>query len=345
MNVAVIIAAYNACETIARAVASALEQNEVSEVIVIDDASSDNTVDAAMAANDGTKRLKVVRQAQNAGPAAARNRGILETTAPFLTILDSDDMFLPGRIANFAKLEPFDLAADNIAFLLVERTHDGCELGIANFTPWTRNLDLPAFVQGNISQKSKQRAEFGFIKPVMRREFLVKNSLRYKETLRLGEDYDLYCRCLALGAKFLLTNACGYLAVERPDSLSGRHTIADLINLLNADQQLLSDFELSAEALAHIQVHAAQLTRKIRHREFLHVKSTQGLAAALAYLARNAAAAPQIASDILADKLIKSPPPTARLRYLFDDELAEQHALFQSTALRLDPASPGTVHV
>jgi succinoglycan biosynthesis protein ExoU len=65
--IGVVIAAWNAAPTIGRAIASALVQPEVAEVIVVDDASADETMAAALAADDG--------------PAAARNRAIAESEA------------------------------------------------------------------------------------------------------------------------------------------------------------------------------------------------------------------------------------------------------------------------
>ena len=95
-GVAIIIAAYNAEDTIARAIHSALAEAEVAEVIVIDDASTDNTVKRAQEAKDGSGRLHVLLQPNQAGPSAARNRAIRESTSPWISILDADDFLLPG---------------------------------------------------------------------------------------------------------------------------------------------------------------------------------------------------------------------------------------------------------
>ena len=71
----------------------------------VDDASTDGTADAARAAGDGSGRLKVLTQPLNAGTSAARNRGIAESTAPWIGVLDSDDFFLPGRLAGEMQCE------------------------------------------------------------------------------------------------------------------------------------------------------------------------------------------------------------------------------------------------
>ncbi|RUY70024.1 glycosyltransferase, partial [Mesorhizobium sp. M7A.F.Ca.CA.001.13.1.1] len=60
-EVCVIIAAKNAAATIAVAIASALREPEVAEVVVVDDASTDDTAGVARSADDGSGRLSVMR--------------------------------------------------------------------------------------------------------------------------------------------------------------------------------------------------------------------------------------------------------------------------------------------
>jgi len=91
--VAVVIPCYNSATTIEAAVRSALEQSlEVSEVIVVDDGSTDDS-----AARAGRLGARCLRQARR-GPAAARNAGVRATSAEWLAFLDADDRFLPDKI-------------------------------------------------------------------------------------------------------------------------------------------------------------------------------------------------------------------------------------------------------
>ncbi|MFZ1319299.1 MAG: glycosyltransferase [Candidatus Nitrotoga sp.] len=91
----VIIPAYNAAGTLARALDSVLTQTWAAfEVIVIDDGSIDNT--AAVAASYGEK-IRYLRQ-NNAGVSAARNHGARIASGDWLAFLDADDWYYPDRL-------------------------------------------------------------------------------------------------------------------------------------------------------------------------------------------------------------------------------------------------------
>ncbi|MEJ2185764.1 MAG: glycosyltransferase family 2 protein [Gemmatimonadota bacterium] len=97
--VSVILPTRNRAGLLERALGSALAQEAVAfEVLVVDDASTDDSPGllAALAARDG--RVRVLRQPERHGAAVARNRGAAEASAPFLAFLDDDDEWLPGKL-------------------------------------------------------------------------------------------------------------------------------------------------------------------------------------------------------------------------------------------------------
>ena len=94
-KVSTIIAAYNAEQTIAQTIESALAQNfDGHEIVVVNDGSTDST--AAILEQYGN-RIRAVTQA-NRGAAAARNTGVVHSTGKYVAILDSDDLWLPGKL-------------------------------------------------------------------------------------------------------------------------------------------------------------------------------------------------------------------------------------------------------
>jgi glycosyltransferase involved in cell wall biosynthesis len=109
--VSVIIPAYNRAATIARALKSVLAQTVRDiEVIVVDDASTDGTLDAVRRAQDG--RVRCIACDSNAGAAAARNRGIMAANASFVAFLDSDDFWAPEKLQR--QLDWFATAPDDV---------------------------------------------------------------------------------------------------------------------------------------------------------------------------------------------------------------------------------------
>ena len=98
-GVSVIIPLFNKKATVARAIDSALAQEDISvEVIVVDDGSSDSSNAVVQAFGD---RVRLIRQ-QNAGPSAARNHGARLATKSLLVFLDADDELLPDCLAAHA---------------------------------------------------------------------------------------------------------------------------------------------------------------------------------------------------------------------------------------------------
>jgi len=97
-DVSVIIPAYNAERHIGEALASIRAQTlPAVEILVVDDGSTDGTVEAVERAGAGLD-VTLIRQA-NAGPAAARNHGIRRARGRYCAFLDADDTMLPERLA------------------------------------------------------------------------------------------------------------------------------------------------------------------------------------------------------------------------------------------------------
>ena len=313
-SVSVVVTARDAAATIADAVRTALAEPETAEVIVVDDASRDSTAEAARAAAGGDGRLTLIRCAVNVGPAAARNRAFEAATGDFVAVLDADDFLLPGRFARLLAVPDWDLVADNILFV-AESASAAAPPAPPPAAPALIDLDLAGFVRANRSGRGGgNRREWGFLKPVIRRDFLAAHGLRYDEALRLGEDYDLYVRMLQKGARFRVSTRVGYAARWREGSLSSHHRTADLAALHGAARAHLAAPGLDPAARAALRDHAAELRARFLLRDFLDRRARLGRAGAvLSALLRPATLVP-VARGILADKLAaRRPPPATRI--------------------------------
>ncbi|MBF0331920.1 MAG: glycosyltransferase family 2 protein [Candidatus Omnitrophica bacterium] len=102
VKVSAIIPLYNKAKYIDRAIRSVLTQRGAEvEVIVVDDGSTDGSGSLVMAMQD--PRIRYIRQ-DNAGVSAARNRGIGESSAAFVSFLDADDEWKQGYLETILRL-------------------------------------------------------------------------------------------------------------------------------------------------------------------------------------------------------------------------------------------------
>ena len=107
-RVSVIIPTFNRAALLPRAVESALAAGRDLEVIIVDDASEDETPRVCA----GMPEIRYLRLDRNRGVAGARNVGVMESRAQFITALGDDDLRLPGSLdAQVRLLEESPLAA------------------------------------------------------------------------------------------------------------------------------------------------------------------------------------------------------------------------------------------
>lgn len=249
IRISVVIPAYNAAGTITRAVDSALRQTEPRlEVLVIDDASTDATaaITARLAAQD--PRVRLLRQAVNRGPAAARNRGVAQARGAWIALLDADDEFVPSRVEKLVSLgehHTADLVADNLLL---------CPPGGGEATPMIAPERLPRqkwlsaaeFVAGNVGSRYTPRVSYGFLQPLIRRSFLETNDIRYDERNRFGEDFLLALACLLNGARWWLTPEAMYRYSIHPGSLTDVQSAGDLLRIRTVEEELLRRHPMAA---------------------------------------------------------------------------------------------------
>jgi len=125
-TVSVIIPTYNRAHMVGRAIQSVLAQTyQGFELIVADDASTDNTEEVVKSFND--ERLKYIRHEENSGTSAApRNTGIKMARGEYIALLDSDDEWLPEKLEK--QLDRFKSVSPDIGvvycgfFYVSERT-------------------------------------------------------------------------------------------------------------------------------------------------------------------------------------------------------------------------------
>lgn len=99
LEISVIIPVYNAAEFLEKAVQSALQLDEVKEIVLAEDASTDHSLEICRQLVSLDSRVKLYQHSDkgNHGAGATRNLGIGKATSAYIAFLDSDDYYLPNR--------------------------------------------------------------------------------------------------------------------------------------------------------------------------------------------------------------------------------------------------------
>lgn len=116
MQISVIIPMYNASEFISEAIESALLQTQTGEIILVDDGSTDKTLEICKKYVYQNKIIKLYKHFDNShlGIAKTRNLGISKVTMPFFSSLDADDLYLEGRFEAAETIFNSNNAADGV---------------------------------------------------------------------------------------------------------------------------------------------------------------------------------------------------------------------------------------
>jgi hypothetical protein len=229
----IVIAAYEAAETVADAARSALEQVvPAKEVIVVDDGSSDDLEGALVPFGD---RIRLLSKT-NGGGGSALNAGARAAEGEFLAILDADDSYDPHRLEALAKLATarpdLDLITTDAAFVV-----DGRQVGrFSAFTPFVTARQRSAifhscFVGGW---------------PAIRISRLLSAG-GFDESLRTGYDWECWARMILSGSEAGWVDEPYYLYRLHSDTLTSARSASlwDRVSLLekSARGASLSDEE------------------------------------------------------------------------------------------------------
>jgi glycosyltransferase involved in cell wall biosynthesis len=202
--VSIIIPCYNAAQYVGEAIESALAQTySFKEVIVIDDGSTDHSLDVIRSYGD---RIRWETGA-NRGGCAARNRGLELARGEFVQLLDADDLLLPK------KLERQMLFYEKNECELVTCDHfelaDNTQRRVINCDPLVRST--PRWMI--------QDERLGVSAPLH-----VARSVRaidgFDEDLPCSQEYDLHLRMVLRGMRVRHLKEALWVVRSRPDSLS-----------------------------------------------------------------------------------------------------------------------------
>jgi glycosyltransferase involved in cell wall biosynthesis len=211
----VVMPAFNSERTIGAAIRSLLAQTRGDfELLVVDDGSTDATVQA-VGAHSSDARVRLLVQ-EHRGVSAARNHAISKARGTLVSMLDSDDLWMP----NYLEVMGSVMDADPSAALASTDAWTFDEVkGRFKRATAVASIYPPPPTQPHAQLALLLQRNFIYTSVTVRREILLEVG-PFKSELDGSEDYEMWLRVLARGYK--VVRAPGVLAIhrERPGSLS-----------------------------------------------------------------------------------------------------------------------------
>ena len=214
--VSVVIPTYNRAALLREAVASVLAQIYAPlELIVVDDGSTDATAACLRSVRD----LRLVRQDHTGMPGQARNAGVRVARGEYLAFLDSDDLWLPHKLAVQV---PAALAAGAAVTHTRER--------------WVRNGRVVSQRRqrhrrsGDLFAESLRKCVIGPSTVLLRRDVFTESG-GFRDDLEIAEDYELWLRLTARHAVAYVERESVIKRAGHGDQLSERYGHIELFRL------------------------------------------------------------------------------------------------------------------
>lgn len=206
-KVSVIIPVYNCAAYVGNTLKSVINQDfKDFEIIVIDDGSTDNSLQVINETLNGCGiPYKVIHQ-ENMGVSVARNNGIDVSSGDYLVFVDGDDYILPNHLYElYNGIEDFGL----IQFV----KKDGDRLSNPN------NFDFE-YISTDEFIKKEFRMEilFNFFQLMYKADIIKDNNILFTPGVVYGEDTEFALKALIHGSMIHISNEVTYYYIQRSDS-------------------------------------------------------------------------------------------------------------------------------
>ena len=237
-RVSVVIPTHNNGEYLESALESVYQQTYAAyEIIVVDDASSDDTPERM---ERHAERIRYLRQS-HAGSAVARNRGILCASGDYIAFLDSDDLWMPEKLER-----QMSIAAGHPQSVLIycdfhrsEQLDSVLTSGLAGRKHWKGGSEFQSLLRQNFLHTSSV---------VVRREALAASGI-FDPKLINAQDWDLWIRLAASGEFQFVDEVLSFYRLHATQSV---RTTKYARNLIFADEMVLARWRGDGQTLEPI---------------------------------------------------------------------------------------------
>lgn len=207
IKVSVIVPVYNASQYISKTLNSIIAQDFDSyEIIVIDDGSTDNSLEIIKdTLNQCNVSNKVIHQ-ENAGVSLARNVGIDESKGEYLVFIDADDYVSENHLSSL-----YNGKTDFSLTLYAKKQGDK----LTNLDSYSQDL---ISTQEFIEMELNMQITFNFFQLMYKSDIIKNNNIRFTPGIVYGEDTEFAHKALNYGDTIAINNEVTYYYVQHSQS-------------------------------------------------------------------------------------------------------------------------------
>ena len=159
------------------------------ELIIVDDASTDNTPNIIKNLANGDKRIRILRNIERMGPSKSANKAISKAGGEYIARMDADDISLPDRLNSEIKFLSKNKQAIAVGGQCIVIDKLGKEMGKKTFPVEAKDIKSMIFTSIPIQQPTL----------MVRKSLLPENFSWYEDTLDVAEEVDLLFRLFEYG--------------------------------------------------------------------------------------------------------------------------------------------------
>ncbi|WP_407422105.1 glycosyltransferase family 2 protein [Methanobrevibacter sp.] len=207
IKVSVIVPVFNSSQYIGATLDSIINQDfDDFEIIVIDDGSSDNSLDIVNEKLNSTNLPNTIIHQENQGVSAARNKGIEVSNGDYLVFVDADDYITPNHLS-----ELYNCETDFSLIQVVKKEGD------TTSKPHVYSQDVIS-TKEFIEMELKMEIPFNFVQLIYKADIIKDNSIKFSSDYVYGEDTYFALIALSYGDKIAISNEATYYYMQHSQS-------------------------------------------------------------------------------------------------------------------------------
>ena len=207
IKVSVIVPVYNASQYISKTLNSILNQDfEGFEIIVIDDGSTDNSLEIITRCLDDSPIPHEIIHQENSGVSVARNAGIDKSKGDYLVFIDADDYVSKNHLSSL-----YNGKTDFSLTLYARKEEDK----ITNLDTYSQDV---ISTYDFIKMELNMQITFNFFQLMYKADIIKNNNIRFTPGIVYGEDAEFAHKALNYGEEIAVNNEVTYYYVQHPDS-------------------------------------------------------------------------------------------------------------------------------